>query len=70
MQEVWKLNLKIRIIPNVLEKYMSFTINDKLRLIDSFQFLSSLLDSLVKNLNKNDFLNKKSIWVKNLIITF
>ena len=70
MQEVGKLNLKIRIIPNVLEKYMSFTINDKLRLIDSFQFLSSLLDSLVKNLNKNDFLNKKSIWVKNLIITF
>ena len=61
MQEVGKLNLKIRIIPNVLEKYMSFTINDKLRLIDSFQFLSSLLDSLVKNLNKNDFLNKKSI---------
>ena len=70
MQEVGKLNLKIRIIPNVLEKYMSFNINDKLRLIDSFQFLSSLLDSLVKNLNKNDFLNKKSIWVKNLIITF
>ena len=70
MQEVGKLNLKIRIIPNALEKYMSFNINDKLRLIDSFQFLSSLLDSLVKNLNKNDFLNKKSIWVKNLIITF
>ena len=61
MQEVGKLNLKIRIIPNVLEKYMSFNINDKLRLIDSFQFLSSLLDSLVKNLNKNDFLNKKRI---------
>ena len=70
MQEVGKLNLKIRIIPNVLEKYMSFTTNDKLRLIDSFQFLSSLLDSLVRNLNKNDFLNKKSIWVNNLIITF
>ena len=61
MQEVGKLNLKIRIIPNVLEKYMSFTTNDKLRLIDSFQFLSSLLDSLVRNLNKYDFLNKKSI---------
>ena len=36
-------------------KYMSFTINNKLRFIDSFQFLSSSLDSLVKNLSKNDF---------------
>ena len=34
---------------------MSFTINNKLSFIDSFQFLSSLLDSLVKNLNKNTF---------------
>ena len=36
-------------------KYMSFTINNKLRFIDSFQFLSSSLDSLVKNLSKDDF---------------
>ena len=34
---------------------MSFTINNKLSFIDSLQFLSSLLDSLVKNLNKNNF---------------
>ena len=33
---------------------MSFTIN-KLRFIDSFQFLSSSLDSLVKNLGVHDF---------------
>ena len=36
-------------------KYMSFTINNKLRFIDSFQFLSSSLDSLVKNLSKDNF---------------
>ena len=42
-------------IPNGLAKYMSFTINNKLSFIDSFQFLSSSLDSLVKNLSKNDF---------------
>ena len=34
---------------------MSFTINNKLSFIDSFQFLSYSLDSLVKNLNKGDF---------------
>ena len=54
MQELGKFNIKIRVIPNGLEKYMRFTIKDKLRLIDGFQLLSSSSDSLVKNLNKND----------------
>ena len=34
---------------------MSFTINNKLSFIDSFKFISSSLDSLVKNLSKDDF---------------
>ena len=34
---------------------MSFKINNKLIFVDSFQFLSSSLDSLVKNLGSNDF---------------
>ena len=34
---------------------MSFSINNKLSFIDIFQFLSSSLDSLVKNLAKDDF---------------
>ena len=34
---------------------MSFNLNNKLIFIDSFQFLSSSLDSLVKNLGKNHF---------------
>ena len=34
---------------------MNFNINDKLAFIDSFQFLRSSLDSLSKNLGKNDF---------------
>ena len=38
-----------------MEKYTSFTIDNKLSFIDSFQFFSSLLDSLVKNLSKDDF---------------
>ena len=55
MQELGKFNLKINVLPNGLEKFMSFSINNKLIFIDSFQFLSSWLDSLVKNLNKDDF---------------
>ena len=34
---------------------MSLNINNQLSFIDSFQFLSSLLDSLVKYLSKSDF---------------
>ena len=55
MQELGKLNLKINVKPNGLEKYMSFSINNKVSFIDSFQFLSSSLDSLVKSLSKDDF---------------
>ena len=33
---------------------MSFNINKRLGLIDSFQFLSSFLDSLVKNSNRDN----------------
>ena len=38
-----------------MEKYISLTINKKLTFIGNFQFLSSSLNSLVKNLSKNDF---------------
>ena len=55
MQESDKFNLKINVIPNGLEKYMSFTINKKISFIGSFQFQSSSLDSFVKNLCKDDF---------------
>ena len=52
MQELGKFNFKINVIPSGLEIYMSF---NKLHFIDSFQFLSSSLDSLVKKLGKDDF---------------
>ena len=53
MQELGKFNVKVNVISNGLEQYMSFTINNKLRFTDSFQSLSSSLDSLVKNSNKD-----------------
>ena len=34
---------------------MDFNVGEKLSFIDSFQFLSSSLDSLVKNLDKDYF---------------
>ena len=44
MQKLGKFNIKINVTPNGLEKHMSFSISNKLRFIDCFQFLSSLLD--------------------------
>ena len=55
MQELGKLNFEISVIPNGLEKYMICTINNKLSFMHSFQFVSSSLHNLVKNLNKDDF---------------
>ena len=48
MKEPGKFDIKINVIPNGLEKCMSFTINNKLSFIDSFQFLSSSIDNSVK----------------------
>ena len=55
MQELGKFSFKINVIQNRLEKYISFSINNMVIFIDSFQFLSSSLYSLVKNVDKNDF---------------
>ena len=55
MLEIDIFNLKINVIPNGLEKYMNFSINNKSSFINSFQFLNSLLNSLVKNLSKYDY---------------
>ena len=55
MPELGKFDLRINVMPNKLENCMSYSINNKLGFIDSFQFLSSSLDSLVKNLNKDHF---------------
>ena len=54
MQELGQCNLEINVILNGLEKYMTFSISNKLSFIDNYQFLSSSLESLVKNLGKYD----------------
>ena len=45
---------------------MSFNINNKFSFIDRFQFLSSSLDSLVKNSGKIIL----SVWAKNFILKY
>ena len=83
MQDLGKFSLKINVIPNGLEKYMSFSINNKLSFIDTSQFLSSSLECLVKNLNKdgtkylsqefdNKVLDLVNIWssYRNIIVIY
>ena len=43
---------QIGVIPNSTEKFMCFTIGS-LKFLDTFQFMSSSLDKLVKNLHDN-----------------
>ena len=66
MQELSKFDLKINVMPNEQDKYLSFNINDKLIFIDSFRFLVFPLDSLLKNLSKDDLI----IWVENSMVTY
>ena len=53
--ELDKFDVKIKVIPNGLEKYMAFFLNKNLVFIDSMQFMNSSLDKLVKNLSDKDF---------------
>ena len=48
--ELDKFDVKIKVIPNGLEKYMAFFLNKNLVFIDSMQFMNSSLEKLVKNL--------------------
>ena len=54
-KELSKFSCRVSVIPNVLEKYMSFTLNNNIVFIDSMLFLNSSLDKLVKNLGSEDF---------------
>ena len=56
MQELGKFNFKINVISDGFEKYLSFNINNKLIFFFySFHVLCSSLESLVKNLGKDNF---------------
>ena len=54
-QELGKFNFETNVTPNWQEKYMSFNMISKLSFVTSIHYLNFLSDSLVKNLNKEDF---------------
>ena len=47
--------MDINVIPNNTEKYIAFMLGKHLVFLDSFQFMSSSLDNLVKNLRADSF---------------
>ena len=47
-----KCQMNINAIPNNMEKYMAFMLGNHLTFIDSFQFMGSSLEKLVKNITK------------------
>ena len=53
--ELNKCDVIISVIPNGLEKYMTFFWGKDLVFIDSMQFMNSSLHKLVKNLSDEDF---------------
>ena len=54
-KELSKFDCKISVIPNGLEKYMSFTLHGNIVFIDSMLFMNSSLDKLARNLGSEDF---------------
>ena len=53
--ELKNFDVKIEVIPSMLEIYVASFLNKNLVFIDSMQFMNSSLEKLVKNLSDNDF---------------
>ena len=68
MQELGKFDFKINVIQNGIDEYVRFCLDNSLVFIDSFQFLSSLLDSIVSPRIWAKMI--LSILVKNLITKY
>ena len=52
--ELKNFDVKIEVIPSMLEIYVASFLNKNLVFIDSMQFMNSSLEKLVKNLSDND----------------
>ena len=54
-KELSKFDCRVSVIPNGLEKHMSFTLNRNIVFIDNMLFMNSSLDKLAGNLGSEDF---------------
>ena len=59
-----KVEMNINAIPNNMDKYMAFMLGNHLLFLDSFQFMSSSLDSIAKNLPDEAFIYTKQEFEK------
>ena len=50
MNEIYKFDARVLVIPNGLEKYMAFTININSVFIDSLKFMNNSLEKLLKTI--------------------
>ena len=55
MQKINKYDLKLSVMPNGLEKCMTFTVSRNLVFIDSMQAMNCSINKMIKNLMDNDF---------------
>ena len=55
-------HMNINCIPNNMEKYMAFMLGNHLVFLNSFQFMSSSLDNLIKNLPDETFKYTKQVF--------
>ena len=55
MEEIGKFKMDVNVIPNNMEKYLSFSLGKNLVFIDSIQFMASSLEALAGNLSPEDF---------------
>ena len=54
-KELNNFDVDIALIPKGIDKYISIIVNRQITFIDSLQFYNSSLDTLVSNLNNEDF---------------
>ena len=54
-KELGKFGVRVKVIPNGLDKYMAFTLKKNTAFVDSMLFMNSSLDKLVKNLGDKNF---------------
>ena len=67
MREIGKFDVNVNDVPDGLEEYMAFTINNDLLLIYNMQFMNSSLGALAKNLSETDFEHPSQKFSGNLL---